>query len=247
MKRYNKIFLSCVCLFFLLFGCLQGYAQQNEENAIENYKTEFALGLNFNTMSGLIGGVNVKLAKKIKNLQYHNLFFEFVNIKHPKEDSGTARSGETFTLGKVNYLTFLRTHYGREFILFRAEAEQGVQVNFLASAGLTTGFEIPYYVEYQDGNVLRLKQYDTSISYSSINRSSGILGEGLSNLGILFGGSAKASVAFRFNAFRNTTLGLEGGLMLDMMQRKVQMMAAGEDRQFYNTFFISLFYGSLGK
>jgi hypothetical protein len=246
MKYLNFFVFSLV----FLAGSFCGFAQNNEDKAIENYQTETAIGLNFNSMSGLIGGVNVKIAKRRKPLQYRNLFFELVNIKHPKEDSQVGISGETFTPGKINYLALLRTHYGREFTLFRAEAEQGVQVNFLASAGLTTAFEIPYYVEYGYQGSLITAQYDpnnTQIAYNNINRASGILGAGLSKANILFGASAKASIAFRFNAFRNSTLGLEGGIMADMLQRKVQIMETGEDRQFYQTFFITLFYGIMGR
>ncbi len=250
MKKqlFPQIFLLGVAILLFSFPA---FAQKTEDQAIENYATETALGLNFNTMGGLIGGVNVKIAKRIKPLQYRNLFFELVNIKHPKEDTRIAINGDNFTPGKINYLVLLRTHYGREFTLFRPEAEQGVQVNFLASGGLTTAFEIPYFVEYENSSKnLVLAQYDpanSDMAYNKINRSAGILGEGLSSAKILFGASAKASVAFRFNAFRNTTLGLEGGLMVDVLQRKVVMMETGDDRQIYQTFFITLFYGIMGR
>jgi hypothetical protein len=79
-------------------------------------------------------------------------------------------------------------------------------------------------------------------SVNSIIRSRGILGEGLSKSNLVYGGSAKLGLSFRFNAFRNTTIGLEGGAMLDVMNRKIPMMVGGEDKQFYQTFYLTLFY-----
>lgn len=218
---------------------------QTNDDEIESYKTDLSFGLNINSMSGLLGGINVKHAKQIKPLHYRTLFFELVNVKHPKEDTKIAvANGESFTPGKLNYLMFLRTHYGREIVLFRPEKEQGVQVNFIGSAGATFGFEIPYFIEYNIQNGFPvIEKYDpTRHSFSGIIRSRGILGEGLSQMSMVYGASAKVALSFRFNAFRNTAVGLEGGTMIDYMNRKTQIMVGGEDKQFYHSFFLTLFY-----
>jgi hypothetical protein len=190
-----------------------------------------------------LAGINFKYAKQIKPLQYRTLFFEFVNIKHPKEDTRVGISSETFTPGKLNYLTFLRSHYGREIVLFRPSSEQGVQINLVGGAGMTLGFEIPYYIEYAVGAADFIEKYDPAKhSFNSIVRSRGIFGEGLSEMQFIYGASAKVALSFRFNAFRNNAIGLEGGTMIDYMNRKTQIMVGGEDKQLYHTFFLTLFY-----
>jgi hypothetical protein len=233
----------------LLLVCLHSFSSQAQTitQPIEDYKTDLAFGLNVNTMSGLLGGINVKYARQRKSLQYSTLFLELVNIKHPKEDSRIGNSlgtGESFVPGKLNYLVFIRSHYGREWLLFRPNVEQGVQVNLVGSAGLTFGLEIPYYVEYVDGRNIFIEQYDPQVvpSINSIIRSRGIFGEGLGKAQYLYGGSVKLGLAFRFNAFRNTTIGLESGAMLDVMNRKTPMMVGGEDKQIYQSFYLTLFY-----
>jgi hypothetical protein len=254
MKKYLLIFILSV----LFANGFTSYAQEQEQN-IENYKTDFSFGLNINSMSGLLGGINFKYARQIKPLHYRIFFAEFVNIKHPKEDSrigNSASGGETFVPGKLNYLTMLRTHYGREIVLFRPANEQGVQINFVGSVGATFGFEIPYYVEYIKFNSqnrtseILIDRYDPNNpdqTFGSIVRSRGILGEGLGKMSTIYGASAKIALSFRFNAFRNTAVGLEGGTMVDVMNKKTQIMVGGEDRQVYHTFFLTLFYAIQGK
>lgn len=243
----KKFYVLVILWSFTIFLGITNQIYSQNNTPIEDYKTDLAFGININSMSGLLGGVNVKYAKQTKSKHYSTLFFELVNIKHPKEDSRVGNSlgsGETFTPGKLNYLVFLRSHYGREVLLFRPAVEQGVQVNLVGSAGLTLGFEIPYYVEYVDGRNIFIEPYNpqTVPSINSIIRSRGIFGEGLSKSQLVYGGSAKLGLSFRFNAFRNTTIGLEGGAMLDVMNRKIQMMVGGEDKQFYQTFYLTLFY-----
>ncbi len=245
MKKYYLFISICVSICLSVITATNIIAQNNEEE-IESYKTDLAFGLNINSMSGLLGGINVKHAKQIKPLHYRTLFFELVNIKHPKEDTRIAiANGESFTPGKLNYLVFLRSHYGREIVLFRPAKEQGVQINFVGSAGATVGFEIPYFIEYNPANSSStlIERYDpTKHAFGGIVRSRGILGEGLSQMSMVYGASAKIALSFRFNAFRNTSVGLEGGTMIDYMNRKTQIMLGGEDKQLYHTFFLTLFY-----
>lgn len=234
-----------ICLSIILSITTTNLIAQTKEDEIESYKTDLAFGLNINSMSGLLGGFNVKHAKQIKPLHYRTLFFELVNVKHPKEDTRIAiANGESFTPGKLNYLAFLRSHYGREIVLFRPAKEQGVQINFVGSAGATVGFEIPYFIEYNPANsAIVIERYDpTKHAFGGIVRSRGILGEGLSQMSMVYGASAKIALSFRFNAFRNTSVGLEGGTMIDYMNRKTQIMVGGEDKQLYHTFFLTLFY-----
>ena len=245
MKKY------IVLLSAFLVGIFsnQGQAQTKEQD-IEDYKTDLSIGLTINSMSGLLGGINVKHAKQLKPLQYRTLFFEFVNIKHPKEDSRVGNSsggGESFVPGKMNYLMFLRSHYGREIVLFRPAKEQGIQINFVGSVGATVGFQIPYYIEYIDvsSKSIQIAQYDPTNpnhTFGAIVRSRGILGEGLSKMSMVYGASAKLAMSFRFNAFRNTAIGIEGGTMIDFMNKATPMMVGGEDKQLYHTFFLTLFY-----
>ncbi len=248
MNLHKPFCLICFFIFCLFVHQSQAQTQNQNQESIEDYKTDLSFGINVNSMSGWLGGVNFKHAKQIKPLQYRTLFFEFVNIKHAKEDSKVGNSsggGETYTPGKLNYLTFLRSHYGREIVLFRPAKEQGVQINFIGSAGMTIGFEVPYYIELVNNGAIFVERYNpnnANHTFDRITRSRGIFGEGLQEMQFIYGASAKIALAFRFNAFRNTAIGLEGGTMIDYMNRKTQIMVGGEDKQLYHTFFLTLFY-----
>jgi hypothetical protein len=237
-----------IIIYLVVFGELSLSQRVVAQEHTTPYNTDLAVGVNFNTMAGWLGGINGKYSIHRKKNNYQTFWLELTNIKHPKEDSRPAlATGETYTPGKLNYLAMLRTHYGREWILFRPMPEQGVQINWINTVGATIGLEIPYYIDYVTLNnpgVLITERYNpaTLPSFDAVVRSKGMFGNGLQELSFVPGASFRSSVSFRFGAFGGTAVGLEGGICVDVMSRPIQMMAFAPSQQIYQTFFLTLFY-----
>lgn len=210
------------------------------------YKSETTYGINFNTNAGLIGGITIKHSRAITSKMYHYFGLEVVNIRHPKEQRTTSRiSGQTFMPGKQNYLVLIRPSYGREFVLFKKEAEQGVQINGVLAAGPTIGLVVPYYVEYRfDNRTQRTEKYDPSRhpSFENVIGAPGIF-TGIGESQIAFGGTVRAGLQFAFGSFKSNVTGLELGVTADFLSKQVVMMPLAENKSNFISAYVVLFYG----
>jgi len=210
------------------------------------YKNEYSFGININTQGGLFGGGVFRYARAISPKIYHSFSVEAVEVKHPKEQRRSSQfTGQMFTPGKQNSLYLIRPQYGREIILFRKAAEQGVQVNFIGAIGPTLGLVAPYLIRYKYRNGLEVsEQYDPSkhTSFDAVVAEVGF-SESLSQSKFEVGASAKVSLVFEFGNFRSNVAGVEVGFMSDYMLNKVVLMPLSENKQFFNSTFITIFYG----
>lgn len=223
------------------------YAQNRNVMNDVLYKHETTYGINFNTNAGLIGGITVRHTRAINARMYHYFGVEMVNIRHPKEQRSTSRlSGQTFIPGKQNALFMIRPTYGRELILFRKEAEQGVQINTHFSVGPALGLIVPYFIEYRyDNRVQRTEQYNPTnhTLFENIVGSPGIFA-GLGQAKFTIGGTLRAAINFEFGSFKNNVTGFELGFAADFLANKVIIMPLSENRSNFLSAYVILFYGS---
>lgn len=223
------------------------WAQVDEEE--DSYQSEFAYGVNLNTNAGLIGGIMLKNSRRITNNMYHYFYLEIVNVKHAKEyRQPNPYTGNLFTLGKVNYLFVIRPQYGREFVLFRKAAEEGVQINGILAAGPSFGLVKPYYIQYQfSGNDIRSVPYDPRI-HTSIDRilGSGSFFEGFDQTKFNIGASIKAAVSFELGTFRNSVTGFEVGVLTEVFTEKIPIMAPdfANNQSVFTSGYVNIFFGS---
>lgn len=240
LKKYFAL-----ALLTLLAGAL--YAQDIALEEDPPYNRQTGYGINLNSNAGLIGGGMIKHTRSINNKMYHLFYLDVVNVRHPKEQRAQSRlSGESFIPGKQNHLLLVRPQYGRELILFRRAAEQGVQVAASFSAGPTLAVIAPYLIEYRFGSGnIRLEQYDPDRhpSFDQVVRTSRF-GESLSQSTFGFGGSVRSAVAFEFGNFRTNVTGVEAGFMADFLAQRVIMMPLAENKQNYFSIFVNIYYGS---
>lgn len=238
-----------ICSFLLLgLGLAQAHAQEKPSSSDEaTYRSQMAYGINLNSNAGLVGGGMLRYSRAITPSMYHSFSLEVVNVKHPREDRvPSPLTGESFVPGKQNYLVLVRPQYGREFVLFKKSAEQGVQINFLAGVGPTIAIIPPYIIEYENpSRVVFRGQYDPAIhpAFDRIRRA-GRFSESLPSSQFSFGVSAKASLSFEFGSFRNNVTGVEIGLQSDFMAQRIIMMPLANNRQNFFSVFVNLFYGS---
>ncbi len=237
-KNMKKIFV----LFFLFIFSLQSFAQKRQSD--QEYKRKVCIGLNFNTIGGILGGGFFRISRAISPRMYHTFGLDVLSIRHQKEQVATNFDGETFVPGKSNSVFFIRPQYGREIILFKRAADQGVQVNLLVNASPTIGVLIPYMIQYRyPTGQPKIEQYspEKHPSFDAIQRKASQV-EFLGNSQFVFGASGKVSLAFEFGNFRNNALGFEVGMAVDAMSQKIIMMPLTTNDQVFVSGFINLFY-----
>ncbi len=240
MRSLKVITLLC----FGIFASFQSYSQYAGGY---DYSTEMVWGIMKATNSGLIGGVNFKYSKLLKNNAYHGLGIELANVKHPQEQKYYTISGNTFIWGKEHYLYSIRFSYYRDFILFKKAPQQGVQINLLGAIGPTLGLEAPYYVEVNLGGGITIKEpYDHTNPNHEPNKivGTGNIFQGVGQSSVVPGINAKIGLAFEFGTFKSNVVGVEVGFQADWFTRKIILIPTTENYSLFPAAYVTLFYGS---
>lgn len=242
-----KISKNYTGFIFLILCLLQAFPSIAQESDTYSYSREFIWGISKNTNSGLIGGGAVKFSRSMGQDQFRTFGLEIVNVKHPKEIRQVSRtSGNTFILGKTNYLFSVRPQYGREWIVFKKAPQQGVQVNAILAGGPTIGVVMPYYVQYAESPTRTVTipySNDPSIEPSRII-GSGNFFRGFSESSLAIGANIKASLAFEFGTFKNDVTGFEAGFQLEAFPNEIEIVPTPNPRRLFPSAFIMLFYGN---
>nr|WKN35808.1 hypothetical protein K4G66_25910 [Tunicatimonas sp. TK19036] len=242
-RKITKNTFSVILLGSLIWMTQAGYAQ---ERGSYDYTREFIWGISKNTNSGLIAGLAGKFSRSIGDNRFQTFGLEIVNVKHPKELRRVSRvSGNTFLLGKTNYLFSVRPQYGREWVVFKKAPQQGVQVNAILAGGPTIGIVMPYYIQYAFNNSSVITvPYDPE-EYPETSRivGTGPFLRGIGESQIKVGANIKASLAFEFGTFKNDVTGFEAGFQLEAFPNVIELVPTANNRSLYPSAFIMLFYG----
>lgn len=235
--------------YLLLFFLLPLLSSAQELDA-DSYDKEFVWGINKNTAGGLIGGFMIRSSKRPNDRLYQSLGVELVNVKHPVEiRRNSSITGNLFIFGKTNYLYAVRTQYGRELILFRKAAQQGVELKLIAAIGPTIGIVAPYYIDYDTdgrGNASvssRKEQYDPyKHSIENILGTGHIL-QGIQESKLQLGANLKAGFSFELGTSKTSVTGFEAGFLVDAYTKEIPLVETAENKAIFPTAFITLFYG----
>ena len=236
----------CRCLLFLgllMIGYSGVKAQGSRQDS--NYSTEFIWGINKNTSSGLIGGFIFKHSKAISDDRFRTLGVELINVKHSKEVRlNSISTGNFFIWAKEIYLYTVRGQYGREVILFRKAAQQGIQINAQVAIGPSIGLLTPYYIEVLSGVGTSKVPYKSGEYNFDQILGTGNLFQGLFESKITVGANLKSSLSFEFGAFKSNVSGVEMGFLIDAYVQKIEIIPAAENSALFPTAFITFYYGS---
>ncbi len=228
-------------LNFILTIIILAQVSSFGQNREDDYTIENTWGINKNTSSGLIGGFVFK--RSIKNTKdiFTTYGLELINVRHPAELKVITGTGNSFTLGKVNHFFAIRGQYGRDYLLFKKAAQQGVQIDLNLAVGPSIGLESPYYIEYQQS--VRVP-YNPSIHATEDITGRGFIFQGLFQSNVIVGANVKASLSFEFGTLKSSVSGFEAGFLLDAYTRKINMVSEADNYAVWPTAFITLFYGS---
>ncbi len=232
---------QCLILVLLLFGVNDSHAGGEDRS--------YALGLNVNSNSYFIGGVDFA----IKHFDGGDgfLLIEAVNVKHANEVrwasgfNGTNLLGnKPFVLGKNNYLFALRGQFGKEILMFHKGNKNGVQVALNIAGGVTIGFEKPYFVRYAyTSETTEIEQYDANVhQFANILGSAGPI-YGFEKSSIVPGLNARGSMEFEYGSGQKFQSIIETGILLEMFSRPIELLDGAPTQRLFGSVFIALYIG----
>lgn len=239
-------------------------APQTMPSDEQSYRRETIFGLNFNTQGGLIGGVNVRVARTLDERWLRFWSLEGVSFKNPKEENVTnPYTGGSYKRFKANYAFALRPSIGIQRILFRKAADAGVQVNGLLSAGPTLGLLMPYYISFDQtaqknggfgaSDVIVDEAYDPTKHGGAAENyiyDRAPLFSGIAQTKIVPGVHLRGGLSFEYGRYRDAVAGAEVGFLLEAYTQRLLMLnpPAPADpntlnRQFFPSVYLTLYIG----
>lgn len=228
----------------------------------QSYKRETIFGINFNTQGGLIGGVNVRVAKVLDERWLRFWSLEGVFFKNPKEESvSNPYTGGSFTRYKTNYAFSLRPSFGVQRVLFRKAADSGVQVNGLLSAGPSLALLMPYHISfdydaqrnnaYGPRDVIINEQYDpVKHAQEQFIYDRAPLFSGIGQTSVVPGAHLRGGLSFEYGRYRDAVAGAEIGFLIEGYTKRLLILnppaPASPDalnKQFFPSVYLTLYLG----
>ncbi|MGI4869983.1 MAG: hypothetical protein ACRYFX_02260 [Janthinobacterium lividum] len=235
----------------------------------QSYQRETVFGLNFNTQGGLIGGVNVRVARVLDERWLRFWSLEGVSFKSPKEESIVTVAGGSYKRFKANYAFALRPSIGVQRILFRKAADAGVQVNGLLSAGPSLALLMPYYISYDyswsrngasQPNLNNDRIVDEAYDPGQHGDGHYILDRaplfsGIAHTSVVPGVHLRAGLSFEYGRYRDNVAGAEVGFLAEVYTKRLLILNPppmnGVDvnslnNQFFPSVYLTLYLGHRG-
>ena len=236
----NFYSISKLLAIVFVFGLLTSTAYGQTDNDKNDYAKEIVWGLNKNTNGGVIGGVIFRMSVAKKENLFTTYGLEMVNVKHPKEL--TYRHASSFVWGKSNFLYSLRFQYGRDRLLFKKAAQQGVQISYGGAIGPSIGIIAPYYIQYSEQNTY--EQFDPAKHEFTKILGKGRLFQGLNESQVTIGANLKGYLNFEFGAFKNNVAGLEIGAMIEAYVQEVVIIPTEDNRAVFPSAYFTFYWGT---
>jgi hypothetical protein len=245
-----RISFILFCSFFSFTSIL---AQEEEE---DQYKDEYAGGVNLNTNAGIIGGVFFRHSKFVNKKRYRVFAIELVNVKNPKEQkTSNGNTGNSYIYHKMNYLLPLRFQFGGKYVLFRKAEEEGVEVSAIIAGGPTLGLLKPYYIQYDYtdySNVnstgptdIRKEQYQPAKdSVDARILGSGGFSSGIFHTRLRPGVNIKAGLAFELGKYGAGITGIEVGGLIELFPKKLIIIPEASNRAVFSSVYVNLYFGT---
>jgi hypothetical protein len=189
---------------------------------------------------------------KQKSARYKHMYGgQITTIRHPKEvKSFTSifQNSRGYYYGKLNSLIALRPYFGGKRILFEPVRDQGVQISWIWSAGMSFGLVKPVYLKIQqlpggEQTGITEERYTPEIHHveNIYGRSSWFKGLGQSSLAI--GTFFRSGVFFDLSVRKFALWGIEIGVQMDVFTSRIPLMYATNDRFIFPSLYVQLALG----
>ncbi len=236
------VFLSILLIILYSISFSQGEIE--EEKMYNRSENSGSLLLNSNGW-----GINFRIGKRLDGYKKRLIDFDFVGIKHPKEQKIHHPShDEKFVFGKLNSFFTLKTGYGYQKEIFSKFDKGGIAIKYFYLGGLSLGLLKPVYYEIYDNSngdqVVNIQKFDPS----SIHTVFDIYGQasffdGLNETKIIPGGFLKFGFSFEYGKNDDIINAIEVGTVLEIFADDIQIMALNDPNQIFISLFIAYRYG----
>lgn len=186
---------------------------------------------------------------KFKSNRVATIFqFELNEKKHKKEKrTSFVDRGFNFNsliYGKMNNFYQFKFGMGQQRIIGGKGNKNGVGVMAVYTAGLSAGFQKPYYVDVDNGNGQRIRStYPTIIDSNYSEQGASGFTVGWKDVKIRPGAFVKAAMRFDYGRFNETVTAIEVGLNAEFYASKIPQIVYSEEKQFFFNAYITLLLG----
>ncbi|MFH2095023.1 MAG: hypothetical protein ABIJ16_04925 [Bacteroidota bacterium] len=240
-----KIQVSFILFFFItLILSAQG---EIEEGRVFN-RNERSGGLLLNSNGW---GLNYRAGFRIDGYRKRLLDFDFVWIKHPKEQKVTNPYYEQkFVFGKLNSFYNLRAGFGRQVEIFSKFDKGGIAIRYLYSGGISIGLLKPIYYEVllskpDSGTVISVQKFSSSIHTVTDIYGKSSFFEGIEETLIRPGAFVKVGMNFEYGQNDQVINAIEVGAICDVYLHDIQIMAFNNPGRVFVSLFICFRYGKI--
>lgn len=246
MRVFKAIIINLLFLITTVFGSVKA---QSDDDTKLYYSADYSGG-------GIVHshgfGVNFRYSQYLTGSSKRIWSAELLMMKHPKEKkvynpyNDNARG---YFFGKINSLTSLRMHIGRQDVIFGKELKKGVEISWVYSGGPILGIVKPVYLEITEQgtiarpDIINVERYDPDIHNPNIIHGRAGIFTGLSNSSLVPGASARLAMNFEYAPLDKTLKALEIGAVLDAYSKEVPIMANTDNNQFWLTFYLNIQFG----
>lgn len=243
--HYTFVFLlllSAQSLFSQQEILTAGYENGTNFNIL--YRTS-RMGKVFVTPRGW--GFTYRTVKQQTSKKSYFYEFDLQNLKHPKEKKvvGQATFRKRYKYGKLNSVLELRSAFGYQHVIARKADSKAVEVRYAYSIGPSIALVKPYYLTARDRNgddslmIFDAKTFNAAALV--VGRSA--FGNGLDQLRILPGASARFNLSFEYAPYTNLVRAIETGICLDFYPQSIALMANNPAERFIITFNVGFVFG----
>jgi hypothetical protein len=245
VKRCLVVLFACICDCFVC-QTQDIMGAENGTNLNVLYRNE-ATGKVFANTRGF--GISYRRAKHVTEKTRSFYEIEAQTLKHPKEVkiTGVAQDRKRFVYGKLNSVFLLRGDVGFQNTIFSKADHKAVEVRYSYAIGPVFAFAKPYYLQRNNNFRNELSQPPVKFNTETFTPDSiigrGQFTDGLSEIKIYPGATAKFNLSFEYAPYTNLIRAIETGISLDYFPKALPIIARNPAENFIVTFYVGFVFG----
>lgn len=242
---------SLVLFALLLLGLASAYAQgELDEQKKIFYRNEKSASLML-TSNGL--SINFRLGKYIDGYRKKLYDLDVAFIKHPKEYKFSTIGSGNFVYGKLNTVIDFRPGIGFQKEQYRKNYAGGISVRYLYNYGVSIALLKPvYYVveePYIEEGVVMYREvvarFNPELHNPELIQEKASFFKGFSEIKVLPGLWAKASVSFEFSKRDAVIHAIEAGIVVEAFPKEIEIMANTSNKAIFLHLFAAYRFGKV--